>query len=434
MTWLKLTSVALSFLLIGAQGRAHYEWPAVRSLEQTFDFTDASQARLELPILGESNKPLYVLLCIGKGLFHTDRHFDHSGDFECRLNSTYSQDHYSTLLTYDPVQERDWESRGRFLWPEVLGSCGRYPEYGRIRNFRLRGMQLTLEIANTPPVPTATAPDEIKSFRLRGQVQPDPTAYSTIAAPVPFDESDVPRNRCDEVRAKHVRGIVTREFVKQSGLTPPFPPVVHAQKKSILPGQNTHFDFADKPLALGSRGFDLAVFDTDGHVGYRFECSTTEPIMRWGVSCGLFETGRKINLLSDSTDAYSGMDRATVLPEQINGKCADYPDWGAERIFRLRGLRLTLHMKDPAFVPSDWDRGGQGMEKVEIAVDVTPDASASSPVAAPPQYADWEAFPEANACENRILNPGSLADAKPREANTGRQRPRRTSHLISEQQ
>jgi len=407
MKCLRLSLVVLCSAITGAQGSAHYEWPVVKGLEQSFEFSDASQARVELPILGEDGKPLYTLLCLGKGLFRTDRHFDHSGDFECRLNSTYSSstDNYSTLLTDNPVQERSWDSRGRFLWPELLGSCGRYPEYGRNRHFRLRGMELTLEITHIPTGSMASGPKEIKSFQLRVRVRPDPTAYSTIAAPVPYEASDVPQILCNEVRTKHVPGIVTGEFIMQNGLGPPFPTVVHAEKKGFLPGQNEHFDFADKPLEGASRGFDLPVFDADGHVMYRFECSTTEPIMRWGVSCGFFETGKETNLLADSTDAYSGMNRATVLPEQIYGKCADYPDWGAERIFRLRGMKLTLRLSEPVFVPSDWDRGKQGLGKVEVTVEVTPDASASSPVAAPPEYADWESFPEANSCEKPILNP-----------------------------
>ncbi len=210
---------------------------------------------------------------------------------------------------------------------------------------------------------------------------------------------------CGNVITKHVAGIATPEYIKKEGLGPPFPQIQAAAKAGELPGPNEAFEFADKPLPRKARGFYLPIRDLSSRIAYEFECSSVVPIVRWGISCGLFAIGGKINLLRDSTDPYSRMDRATIFPEQLEGKCAAYPDWGAERVFRLRGFRLTMRLKNPVFIPSETDWGGKGLEKVELRVEVQPDASVTSPVAAAPQYAYWNFLPRPNACESTLLNP-----------------------------
>jgi len=187
----RLSTVAIVLITGLSQGQTVYQWPAVLPLEKTFYIEDAGLASVDVSIAGTDKKPLYRLSCRGRGKFHEDTSFDYSGDFECRLTSLYSKDHYSTLLTEDPRQERDWESRGRFGSEEVVGQCEHYPEYGRLRHFRLRGMKLTLELNNIGfyrgrrPGDSKNT-DLLKSFRFVVRVGPDPTALSTIAEDVPF--------------------------------------------------------------------------------------------------------------------------------------------------------------------------------------------------------------------------------------------------------
>jgi len=176
----------------------------------------------------------------------------------------------------------------------------------------------------------------------------------------------------------------------------------------MLPGSNEDFDFAVKPLTPGMRGFYMPVLDKQRQIAYEFECSSTEPIMRWGISCGLFPAGRDVNLLADSSDPFSRIDRATIFPEQIDGVCADYPDWGAERVFRLRGFRLIVRLNKPQFTPSDWDWYGKGMKQVEMSVEVQTDKSATSPVAAFPPHAYWGFLYQqtpSDACKAPLANP-----------------------------
>lgn len=184
---------AVTFLALGtlvglgtqpASANGSRAWPAVAPVERHFDFPDAGVAALSLALRGQDGRPLYRLEC-HTWLHEKDPDFDYSGDFECRLTSTYSKERYSTLLTDDPKQSRDWQSRGRFLVPEIVEKCGAYPEYGRIRTFRLRGARLRLELKDVrvhASVENATRGAlALRSFGLVVLVHPDPEARSPIA-------------------------------------------------------------------------------------------------------------------------------------------------------------------------------------------------------------------------------------------------------------
>jgi len=162
-------------------------WPNVRPAQEVFQFPNAETAEVVLWLHGTDGSRLYRLDC-HPWLYEKDREFNYSGDFECRLTSAYSKEPYSTLLTDNPTQSRDWESRGRFLVPELVGECGRHPEYGRVRTFRLRGMQIRFEIKDVKlrkSTENATqGPLALESFTFVVEVRPDSAARSPIAEPV----------------------------------------------------------------------------------------------------------------------------------------------------------------------------------------------------------------------------------------------------------
>lgn len=394
-----------------------FSWPAVGTMRRSFNFPEARNALLELPILGVNSKPLYLLSCRGRDLHH-DPDFEYTGDFECRLKSLYSTDRYSTLLTYNPLQERSWESRGRFISESLYGQCADYPEYGRVRHFRLRGMKLTVELSRIT-FERAHRPGDLeesellKSFRLEVAIERDPSALSTIAEDVPFAEppslplnGDVVRGyACAEVRSNHIRGEVSKEYIKRHGLEPPYPRIESVTRKANLPGQNTEFQFADAPLPRAAQGFYMPIRDDRSEILYEFECSSTEPINEWGISCGLFEKGKGTNLLLDSIDPYSRLDPATILPDQLDSKCAIYPDWGAVRVFRLRGFRLQLALKDAVFAPGRSSSSGKTLKSVGLIAHVEQDPSATAPVAEPPRYAYWGFLGRGHSCEEPIPIP-----------------------------
>jgi len=417
-----ILALALSFSVgtqsNGGEGPQNgYAWPNVVGMKKSVDFPVAKNAIVELPVLGTQGRPLYVLECRGRGI-NIDRDFEYTGDFECRLKSLYTIDRYSTLLTEDPLQERSWESRGRFLSEELTAGCSEYPEYGRLRHFRLRGMTLTLELSQMSFEDLPRPGDQeraklLSAFRLTVVVQPDPDALSTIAEEAPFappspltSEGNVVRGyRCDRILRRHINGLISEQYLKENQLEPPYPNIERAVREASLPGQNSEFQFADAPLPAAAQGFYLPIQDDRGQVAYEFECSSTEPINRWGIQCGLFAKGKQTNLLQDSTDPYSRMDRATILPEQLNANCANYPDWGAKRTFRLRGLSLELILKDPVPVRSHGNRGGEELKRVDMIVRVEPDPASTSPVAEAPRYAYWGFLGPSHGCSEPTLVP-----------------------------
>jgi len=167
---------------VGAQS-----YPAVRPLHRTFDVPDVSKANVSLDINSVEGAPLYKLQCHSAG-YTGDPDFDYSGDFECRLSSIRGRDRYSTLLTEDAHQSRDWESRGRFFSADLRSVCAHVPEFGANRNFKLRGMILALRITD----PAFTEGGELISLKLTVIVSPDPRAQRPIAEIVPLPKGRIP--------------------------------------------------------------------------------------------------------------------------------------------------------------------------------------------------------------------------------------------------
>jgi hypothetical protein len=166
---------------LGAQS-----YPAVMPLHRNFDVPDIGKANVSLDIKSVEGIPLYKLQCHSAG-YTGDHDFDYSGDFECRLSSVGEHDTYSTLLTEDANQSRDWESRGRFFSADLRGACARVPEFGAIRNFKLRGMDLSLQITDA----VFTGVGRLSSLKLTVDVHPDPDARRSIAEIVPVPKNGI---------------------------------------------------------------------------------------------------------------------------------------------------------------------------------------------------------------------------------------------------
>jgi hypothetical protein len=130
--------------------------------------------------------PIYKLQCHSAG-YTDDPDFDYSGDFECRLSSIGVHDKYSTLLTENVHQSRDWESRGRFFSTNLRNECANIPEFGAIRNFRFRGMRLTLHIID----PVFTEGGKLSALKMTVTIHPDSKARRPIAEIVKIPKTGV---------------------------------------------------------------------------------------------------------------------------------------------------------------------------------------------------------------------------------------------------
>jgi hypothetical protein len=162
-------------------------YPVISSIQQTFDVPNASDANVSLNIKSVAGIALYQLQCHSAG-YAGDPVFDYSGDFECRLSSIQSRDTYSTLLTEDAHQSRDWESRGRFFAADLRGVCSRIPEFGASRTFKLRGMSLTLQITDA----VFSEVGKLISLKLTVAARPESKARRPIAEIVPFPKIGIP--------------------------------------------------------------------------------------------------------------------------------------------------------------------------------------------------------------------------------------------------
>jgi hypothetical protein len=162
-------------------------YPTIKPLQSTFDVPDVTKANVSMDIESTENLPAYHLQCHSAG-YIGDPDFDYSGDFECRLSSIGNHDTYSTLLTEDAQQSRDWESRGRFFSADLRGDCALVPEFGANRNFKLRGMSLTLQITD----PVFTQGGKLRSLKLTVTVRPDPGAQRRIAEIIPLPKAGIP--------------------------------------------------------------------------------------------------------------------------------------------------------------------------------------------------------------------------------------------------
>jgi hypothetical protein len=156
-------------------------YPAVSPLQRSFNIPDVGQANVNIDIKSPDGAAVYKLQCHSAG-YSGDPDFEYSGDFECRLSSVGGQDTYSTLLTEDVNQSRDWESRGRFFAADLRGACAKIPEFGATRSFELRGIKLTMRILN----PRFTNSGNLSSLRLTVTVRSDPNAQRQIAKIVPL--------------------------------------------------------------------------------------------------------------------------------------------------------------------------------------------------------------------------------------------------------
>ena len=175
------------FTALGIGGESYR---VVGSLRRTFDVRQVDKADVSLLIRSGTGEAIYRLQCHSAG-YTGDPDFDYSGDFECRLSSVGDSDEYSTLLTEDPNQSRDWESRGRFFASELRGDCAAIPQFGASRDFRLRGMEVSLNIMD----PKFTNDGGLSSLKLVVRVRPVPTPRSPIAEAVPVPRTGV-AERC----------------------------------------------------------------------------------------------------------------------------------------------------------------------------------------------------------------------------------------------
>ncbi len=252
----------------------------------------------------------------------------------------------------------------------------------------------------------------IRSFQVEVAVAQDSAAVAAIAEPVPVASPASFRGaffetppKCAAPKAVHVPGDLSQEYIKTNDLDSPFQKVTPVQKDVVVSGVShpTDFRVPHTPLPPQARVVDVPIYDDSGALAYQFECSAYNvpigrgKIDRRGIVCGLFAKDRGINLLEDGVDPYSRMNPAQILPGQLYGMCAQYPQWGASREFSLRGMLLTLRLSDPVFTQGDF--AAHALRSVRMMVRVVPDPNSTSLVAEPSKYIYWGVSNSTDPCK-----------------------------------
>ena len=188
MRWpsLFLAIICMAGPAMGAQGD-ETPWPVVRETDVSMIF-DYNSERYDLvvPIYATGGEELYRLICNGGW----DRHLDnlsnkgivnYVGPLTCVLNEQGQFGTETSLLSEGALYSAPWQTRGSFS-PAVfhVKACAEHPTYGRLRRFRLRGVELTLQI--TEPEPELDD-EELDDYTLRVTVKRDPTAKTRFAEP-----------------------------------------------------------------------------------------------------------------------------------------------------------------------------------------------------------------------------------------------------------
>jgi len=348
-------------------------WPEVFPLQQTIRFVDRQVTAAKIDINGKNGKPLYLLECYLNAFDNNKEYFEYTGAFECRLTSLYdSSSHYRTLLTERNPQLRDWWSRGVFKIEEivpknVVGVRIQYPGFGRNRCFRLRGMKITLDVANVVLDSSSAHKksyyrERVKSLDLKVAVTPDSMAASEIS------ESPVNDSTSEEIKWPEVRPFNTR--LHFSG---------HQLEKIRISGRD------GTPLYLlhcVSQAYNEEGRQGENDFDYSgdFECRLTS-----------FYDNRQNSLLKESL--YTTRDwesRGCFHIIEMLGKCGDYPDYGRVRDFRLRGMdiRLSILNLKTKQVKDQNGHSAEEMKSLDLEVRVESDSTAISEIAAPSKYKD----------------------------------------------
>jgi hypothetical protein len=346
-----------------------HKWPEVKPYKKTIYFVDHKMVEAQLKIFGKDNKPLYLLECFLNAFDKKDKDFDYTGDFECRLTPLFD-DYYKhrTLFTDQNPQLRDWHSRGVFKIDEIQfknveGVYIQYPGYGRVRKFQLRGMNITLQVKNVEIQSESLSNNNsrrIKKLDLEVRIISDSTSRSDIAEPFKYEEKLQQTIKWPEIK--------------------PMRKIIHFSGHKLVAVEIGD----DREVPLYLLQCLLNPNDDDSNSAFNFsgdfECRLSS-----------FYDNRQSTLLTENL--YPTRDwesRGRFLIEEITGKCADYPDYGKIRKFRLRGMNLTLKIIDLNLVINTDENGKkyEAIENLDLEVSIVSDSTAISEIAEPTKFVE----------------------------------------------
>jgi hypothetical protein len=214
------TLILLPLLVCQSQIEYRTDWPGIADLDTAIAINALSERiHFELPLKGHTGKTLYTIFCRGGSTEYLDSLCDRTGVNYCGAlcfflvegspDETGSLQSNWNLLCEDGSAH--WYSRGQIMdYSELVGACGDYPEYGNLRHFRLRGLELTFQFKNI----TADDSGRATSFIAVISAHPDSTVTASITEQTGYLTPRKEGRGCDKV----LRGNEPRSFRNERGL------------------------------------------------------------------------------------------------------------------------------------------------------------------------------------------------------------------------
>ena len=176
------------------------QWPVIQEFEVRMGFARSNE-RIDLiiPFTDRSGRVWYRLDCRGGSDAHLDRisalpgAVNYVGPLMCSL-SLGAEETGASLLGEETDSGGPWHTRGQFAWKHFEGACATYPEYGRVRHFRLRGFELTLSVSE-PEIDNDLLDDYVLTVSLRQ----DPSAKTARAEPSGYETPYRVGRSCEEI-------------------------------------------------------------------------------------------------------------------------------------------------------------------------------------------------------------------------------------------
>lgn len=171
------------------------EWPQIVNVDIAVGiYLNAEIIHFDLPLRDTEGRIRYRLVCRGGKESYLDRLFDtldinYVGPLLCILNEGEAETEVSLLRE---TEVPPWFTRGQFRSENLVGKCAEYPDYGRVRTFRLRGFKLTLEFANLE----MDAKNRVGYSIFKVTVRDDPGAISATAMPTQYPKPNLQSNNC----------------------------------------------------------------------------------------------------------------------------------------------------------------------------------------------------------------------------------------------
>jgi len=127
------------------------DWPAIKPFNFKIKIdTHSEKIFFSIPIYDKAGKAIYTFACHGGREKHLDSLEKTLGECivspMCFFLGEGSKNTTGPLLGEDGVAS--WHTRGQVRFEELIGACGNYPEFGKVRHFRVRGMTITTAFTN----------------------------------------------------------------------------------------------------------------------------------------------------------------------------------------------------------------------------------------------------------------------------------------------